>query len=118
MMLLTCAMASGVLLSSSILRYRSVTFFSLSIFRSHWPSSVRCRAISLSYNSNSNNSRNNNANNNNNNNSNREQGGGGAFKTNEMVVVVVVVEQGVVVAERGVVIVIAGRLGIWSLCVS
>lgn len=45
----TCAMASGVLLSSSILRYRSVTFFSLSILRSHWPSSVRCRAISLSY---------------------------------------------------------------------
>lgn len=45
----TCAMASGVLLSSSILRYRSVTFFSLSILRSHCPSSVRCRAISLSY---------------------------------------------------------------------
>lgn len=45
----TCAMASGVLLSSSILRYLSVTFFSLSILRSHWPSSVRCRAISLSW---------------------------------------------------------------------
>lgn len=45
----TCAMARGVLLSSNMVRNLSVTFFSRSSFRSHCPSSVRCRAISLSW---------------------------------------------------------------------